>query len=455
MLHLRPHFLTAAETVLNAELQQQLQSTDMRIVLLGKGKYDKERLRRFTDLLKGCKTASECLLKSCSNFDLGDTSADEKALSGDAMDVDGDRDEASFGACEKLITVREQQMTDLVAELQSNLLHAAWLEQQCGRATNPEHQGSHYRQWKSEIERNGLRDPTATSELLEHLAAALESVDDQTEDVYYRDPLTDKELKAEKKAAEERKKRQKAKKTAAKKSEKSKKAKKANESEDLELDDGPDPPKPKPDKIQNDNFAEYARVLRNLTGHLRSLVTELTARTRSLRFARGAQQLYQWYLDLSESPTCDACGKSASNYDNISINIRCGHTTCEKCMRKKDIAICAVGGCREGTESFRLKKAVDLVGAGKTTRYGARAGNIVALIESIPEDEQVLVFVQFEQVMINLSSALEAASISHHALTHKAHGKMIEMMNDFQDNDGEDKRKVLLLNPSNETAAGM
>lgn len=493
-MHLRPHFLGAAETILNAELQQQLQSTDMKIVLHGKSKRDNDRARRYNELLRGCKTASECLLKSCSYFELEDTPSAEIEVSRGAMDVDDDddfrrhRDEESdelstpppamFGACETLITIREKQMKALVMELESCLLHAAWLEQQCGRATETEHRGFHYRQWKSEIEAVGLRDPTATSELRHYLNAALENVDADTEEIYYRDPPTAEVLKNETRAAAERNKKEKAKRTADRKAintgkgsrhlKVSKKPKAtANSDEDGEettvsdsesvqaSDEDPDAGVIKPVKIRIDDFETYASVLRGLTGHLRSLATELTSRIRSLRFAHGAQELQQWYSDIGQPPSCRSCGKDAGDHESISINVRCGHLTCRKCIRKTNLVVCAVDGCGEGSESHRLRKAVDLVGDGQTWRYGSRLGNIIGLIDSLPANEQILMFVQFEDLMLNIASALEAAGISNYALSRKAGRQMIDMMNDFQDNEEESKKRVLLLNPSNETAAGM
>ena len=497
-LHLRPHFLGAAETILNAELQQQLQSTEMKIVLHGKSKKDNDRLRRYNDLLRGCKTAAECLLKACAYFELEKTQPARIALSGDAMDVDRDDEDnhnstnpasIMFGACQTLISIRERQMSQLVAELEYDLLHAAWLEKQCGRAKNTQHRDTHYCQWKSEMEGAGLRDPTATSNIRRYLEAALENVDSDTEEIYYRDPPTREEIKKENAAASERRKQEKAKRTAVrraknasggfKKSKASRKTKAAAASSDEDFEDSwgsdseavqtegmdPDPPEvddvdtnapeSKPNKIPRNDTQVFVSVLRSLTGHLRSLVLELTSRTRSLRFARGAQELCQWYTGLGEPPKCRSCGKGARDQDDVSINIRCGHLTCKKCIQKASLVVCAVNGCDEGSESYRLKKAVDLVGEGETLRNGSRLGNIVKLINSLPKDEQVLLFVQFEDVMLNIASGLEAANISNYALSKKAGRQMTHMMNDFQDNQGKDKKKVLLLNPSNETASGM
>lgn len=493
----------------------------MKIVLRGKSKTDNDRAQRYNALLKNCKTASECLLKSCSYFEMVGTQSVENEPPVDAMDVDkanieesgeagdeevdeemdggheegpkeghGEGPESSVPAavvsetCGTLVAVRQNQMQALIVELESTLLHAAWLAEQCGRAPNPELQGTHYHQWKSEMKSTGLRDPEATSNLRRYLGEAPKNVDADTEEIYYRDPPTAEELQKEKKAADKRKKQAKAKRTAERKAKKadennqgreaSKKsnartrkskirtAPEADHAEEGHSDDESgnsddntdlDPPDPKPDKIRDDDFVTYASNLRKLTGHLRSLVTELTSRTRSLRFARGAQELYEWYIDSNKPPQCRSCNKVVFEHDEISVNIRCGHLTCEECIERTGHIVCAVNGCGEGAESFRLRKVMDLVGDGTARTYGSRLGNIITLINSLPQDDQVLLFVQFEDVMLSMAAQLNAAKISNYAL--KAGRRMVDMMNDFQENEGEDKKKVLLLNPANATAAGM
>ena len=490
MLHLCPHFLGVAETIPYAELQQQLQSTDMQIVLKGKTKKDNDRYRRFQSLLKGCTTASECLIKACSMFQSRDTRTPQNQLSDDPMDLDDsdvvqsdsdEDDEPSYpatlmsGTCQSLITVREQEMTALTVDLEHSLLHAAWLRLRCSTAPKVQHQGDHFRRWKSDIKTVGLSDPDATAALRHYLTMALRNVRDSDEDQFYRDPPTADQRKDEKKADDERKKRDKAKKKAERKAKKEKEASQRRKAlrkfrsiaspdedsadsgaSDNEADDvDPDSSSLLPDKIPRDKFEAFASELRKVTARLRGLVVEFTSRTRSLRFARGAQELQQWHTSRDNPLECEGCGKLIMDPANLSINIRCGHSTCVECIHHTGLAICAVNGCAEDAASFRLRKAVDLVGDGKTWEYGSRLGNIIELINSLPEDDQVLLFVQFEDVMLNMAQGLEEAGIPNYALAKSAGRVIFEMMNDFQDNDGEDKKKVLLLNPSSETASGM
>ena len=367
------------------------------------------------------------------------------------------------GTSDSLIDVREKEMIALISDLRHDLLHATWLELQCKRAIKEEHKGTHFRRWKSEIKTAGLKDPQATDSLRKLVVGASMTVDADTENLFYREPPTAEDLKDEKKSADERKKRDKAKRIADRKTKegrdgprKRKAELAASDSESIPTDDiDPHSSAPKPDKIGKDDFETYAIELRNLTAHLRGLVAELISRTRSLRFAHGAKELQEWDANPDAPPQCNSCSGFVHDRAALSINIRCGHLTCGECIENTGLAVCAVDGCGEDSGSYRQRKAADLVGDGKIWDYGSRLGNIIDLIASLPEDEQVLLFVQFEDVMLNMAQALEDAGIPNHALAKSAGRKMVEMMNDFQDNDGEDKKKVLLLNPSSETASGM
>lgn len=418
----------------------------MTIVLRGKTKEDNDRIQRYKDLLQGCNTASECLLRACSYFD----SISARSV-GPASVVAEDS--------EAMIVLREKQMKSLVVEIESKLLHAAWLLQQCERAKELQYRGEHFPEWQTEIERNTLGDLEVTSDLRRYIDAALQNVDADTEDTYYRDAPTKAQVEKEKKAVEERKKLERAKRSKAKKAKNtSKSSQKPNESVQADGTE-PDLPDLRANKIGRDDSKAYSEALRKVIGHLRQLAKELTSRTRSLRFSRGAYTLYQLHTNPGGHLNCMACGDFIIDYDEISINISCGHLTCEKCIQKNAnrnvVAVCAVNGCGGSSESFCMRKTVDLVGDGETGKYGSKLSNIIALINSLPKDEQVLLFVQFDDLMLKIASALEAANISNYALNKQDSRGMNRKMNDFQENQGPDKRKVLILDASSEAAAGM
>ena len=462
----RPHLLGATETICNAELQQQLESTNMNIILQGKSKKENDRARRVQELLLGCKSAPECLIKSCLWFQTGDAqSAGE--VSEDAMDVD---DQDGFQSrVDALIDVRDKQWEKLIEELKHHLLHAEWLEQQCQRAPRPDPQGSHYSRWRSEIEHFGLHDPYATEQIKSYITLASAHLDANTEEIYYRDPPPPEDLETEKKDAEARKKREKAKRLADKKKKvggnhkrrKISKTSRATADEDskdpVAIDNERDDagPAPKPIKIQADDFAMFNSECRAVTAHLRGLAAEMVSRARSSRFAQSAKEMLEWLTSKKEEPSCDCCGKPTSADDGINVNIYCGHAIRDECLNKRGTAVCAADGCKAGAERYRLRKAVDVAGDGIDYGYGARVNQIVELINSLPEDEQVLLFIQFEDVMSEMAEVLEKAKIPNYALVKNAGRVGNERLTDFQDNETSKKKKVLLLNPLSETASGM
>ena len=59
---------------------------------------------------------------------------------------------------------------------------------------------------------------------------------------------------------------------------------------------------------------------------------------------------------------------------------------------------------------------------------------IIQLIKDIPVEDQVLLFVQFDDLMDEISLALRDHAIPHYALTEKASKKAPEWMNEFQEN---------------------
>ena len=79
--------------------------------------------------------------------------------------------------------------------------------------------------------------------------------------------------------------------------------------------------------------------------------------------------------------------------------------------------------------------------------------NIIDLIRSMPEEEQVLMFVQFDNLMHNIVSAVHAEGIPNYGLTASSGRVVRNMVDDFQ-NRGPTRKKILVLNWANSSAAG-
>jgi hypothetical protein len=84
--------------------------------------------------------------------------------------------------------------------------------------------------------------------------------------------------------------------------------------------------------------------------------------------------------------------------------------------------------------------------------YGRKVQDIIHLIKQIPEEEQILVFVQYNNLMGEVRKALCENDISFASLTE---GKEADVLTDFQNNeDVPTKKKLLLLNLGESSAAG-
>ena len=71
----------------------------------------------------------------------------------------------------------------------------------------------------------------------------------------------------------------------------------------------------------------------------------------------------------------------------------------------------------------------------------------------MPEEEQVLMFVQFDNLMHNIVSAVNTEGIPNYGLTASSGREVRNMVDDFQ-NRGPTK-KILVLNWANSLAAGV
>jgi hypothetical protein len=120
---------------------------------------------------------------------------------------------------------------------------------------------------------------------------------------------------------------------------------------------------------------------------------------------------------------------------------------------------CIVPGCAAAARSFHVVPATELGQEDEVARFGRHYGRkleqMMQFIKGIPKDDQVLLFVQFDDLMEKVSTALNDHKISHYALTKKSAKIAATMMSAFQETrDGPDKKKVLVLNVADESASG-
>ncbi|KAJ8114408.1 hypothetical protein OPT61_g3697 [Boeremia exigua] len=214
-------------------------------------------------------------------------------------------------------------------------------------------------------------------------------------------------------------------------------------------------------KVSRDKKIKEAK---SIMARLRESCTELSAQTRSVRFAESLQQLSQALRDSVQdliTRDAEACQKTVT-ISEVYVASQCGHITCKPCvMARGDDENCVAPGCNCMVKAANLIKATDI---GSTTKnvaegaFGRKMHSIAKLIKTFPEDDQGLVFAPNDEVVAILREALDHYDISYSTpcgYNSRQATKTIEEFKSSAEDDPEVRPKVLLLNLGSETAAGI
>lgn len=390
--------LPGAEQASYMELAQQFRLQDMKLPRGGRTVQDNDRAIRLQETMGSSKTPEEALLKRCSHFTLEGLNQDPENASQD---------------CELIVQERQRQENDTIAEIEDNLKEAFKLKGEC-----QEHD-EHFTKWRRNLEVNAFGDLETTNLLTKMVANA------------------QKECSIPQKGAEKI-----FKKTGSKR-------------KDAPLDD------------ELVKLRQATQKLRTLTGHLRNVVKELVSRVRALRFFQVIRAIQLWHskapvgCDIPQAPTCSGCKKTVQDSSAVSVLGLCGHTACDSCLASpKRNGECVVVGCDAPANDAYIQKAAELGQEDRKARvgrhYGKKLEEVIDLIKNkIPKDDQVLLFVQFDDLLKKVSAALTEHNIKHCALSEQSRPKAFKLMDDFQQNDGKDKKKVLVLDVTTVYAAGV
>ncbi|KAI9675585.1 MAG: hypothetical protein M1817_000951 [Caeruleum heppii] len=462
-----PIGLPGAERAMYMELHQHLMSQDMRI-RKGRGKADGDREKRLQETLGESQSPEEALLKRCSHFSLDDLQTGQN----NAQE-----------ACDLIIEARKRQKADLIKELKKTLKHAAWLKKACGD------DDTHFSAWQSNLLGNAFGDFQATEDLVHMVEHAQANTSAAHEHEFYCDPFetsteneeqthVDSEMPTNTQQSKSKSKPAKKmsgaqQRTRGGKVTRGKKAAKAAKAElstdgletsengavkpDLaELEDK------RPPRLRTET--DKVAALRSLASLLRRLCTEYVSRDRSLRFiqlvravqkARAAVQAGQ---PLPDDVPCSQCGTTGLAPASTSILCLCGHTACDSCLGSQHRGDeCIVAGCGAAAREFHILKATELGEEAEAAHggphYGQKLEQVLTLIaDEIPQDDRVLLFVQFDDLMVKVARALDEHGISHFAVTKGSRRDASRMIGNFQKNKGGEK--VLVLNMADESASG-
>ena len=334
-----------------------------------------------------------------------------------------------------------------------------------------------YDHWKQTVLQGNVRDKMATQFFKWLIDQAEAENKDTKEEEFFRDALTGDDLKKDRIAHQKLRAEAKKQRTAMRQYNVArKKGARVNNPNNGDGAAGnsqsvPDFRHFKINKDAEDAFQKFSKELRSATSSLLSDTQELVTRLRGLRMVQSSRKLQQWQVEQEDKRPHDAfcshCGKTPPAFVDLFLNGECGHIICSTCVADSDWAgnenrICLPDVCDARIDNHRLKSAVRVASqTDGVCKYGAKLDAIINLIHSTRDDEQVLMFVQFDELINRVAAAFDEEGITHYALTSDSPDTIVvKYMNNFQNDKGpwyktDGKRKCLILDPLTEAAAGM
>ena len=204
--------------------------------------------------------------------------------------------------------------------------------------------------------------------------------------------------------------------------------------------------------------SENASKLRNLIVELRCLTRSRVGCQRGLRFIENIFTIQQLDHHTGQircnSPKCQSGPLKRSQVSIIGI---CGHIICQACLAgRAPNSPCVAMDCPIDVSPSRLYSG-SFLGRFEDRAYateyrGKKIEDLIQLIGRIPEQEQVLLFVQFANLAEQVHLALADARIRVSFL--KKNAQAAEILANFQKEEGSGQVKVLMCCIDDESASG-
>lgn len=151
-----------------------------------------------------------------------------------------------------------------------------------------------------------------------------------------------------------------------------------------------------------DDRKDKVYAIRNQTALLRKLAKELIGRFRSKRYFEGVRAFQLNEIDPTNNSILSCCGHYGPTDDLKRAAVQ------QKCL---------ADGCSAGVRTTNVVDASALGVEADSGRYGVKLETLVQLVKAIPEDDRILVFVQFEEIRWKVQQALEDNGIAVATLT--------------------------------------
>ncbi|WEW57992.1 hypothetical protein PRK78_003459 [Emydomyces testavorans] len=410
--HICEVILAPAERALYVELFVQVMSQNLKIRRQGRGLYDAAEVSRLNQIIAGSDGPEEALVKRCSLFSVDDILDDDNKTSDAGESAASVKKKIGTGT--SILNVRYKELRELAADLHTKFRLGLWLRSNLSDDVNV-----HFDKTLKLIEGDHGTGELGDNVVRRNIRKCLDFA-----------KLNAKEEDGGKFYVTAEVKRQNSKETR------------------------PEFPTTEKAIIQD---------LNNCNDSIRRLIVETRTRTRASRVFQAIR--YFQTLPRDEAYHCHYCSKVIHDRNLVYLLGECGHTICGECLelrrRKGD---CKCDGCTATLEGYRVINGSDFaedesrrLDDSWTDFGGSKISELVKLIQDtsrIPEDDQVLLFIQFTELVVAVSAALEIADIPYLTITSndRSSGKALA---DFQNGGEEVKSKVLILTLGDVTASGL
>ena len=448
--------LRPAERAIYLELDHYLQSMDMKAKKKKRGGSEGDRDARLAAVLGNSSTAEEALLKRVAHFDLDDDSG------------------TALRTCQDIVNVRKTQQEDCLTEFGEAILKGRAMLLQVSKMDGYSPDENPFIRWEKGVQGEGIGDPTATELLKTVLKEQTDAKAAKTAHLLQTRPPVGSTISIFSVEEQEWRKgevrgysgqwKQKAMMYYDANTRKEEDLTKVKWEVITAVEGDPSitfDSAPSTKKVKTASLEDKLWELREHTHGLRKLQKELVGRVRSLRFFQSVRDLQR--AKLEEAVICQVCTTKFAK-SRSGVLSTCGHIGCLECLKSHaENQECGVENCDCATRDSSVVTAVSLgteVGAkagmtdGGVGVHGSKIIDLVKHIKSVPDDERILVFVQFPDLMLQVSNALNEAGIKTLKLKGSVH-QQTGALDEFQkENLKKDDARVLLLLSRDESASG-
>ena len=195
-------------------------------------------------------------------------------------------------------------------------------------------------------------------------------------------------------------------------------------------------------------FSDKNHELRELVSKsLRKLDKELCARVRSLRYFHAVR-------DFQSSTNAGGTGQCAGDATSAACAVfsACGHRACSSSItRAIEQGSCIAQGCRAlikkedvvYADRFRQERN-QATSTSTIGQFGTKMAALVGVLQSIPADERMIIFVQYPDLLQDVARVLSSAGIPHSRIDGSGKRKSNALV-DFQNCEASAGRALLLL----------